>query len=74
MVVRRFMNKKIIRTELIAEYIKENNLSKKKFCVLCKISVVTSNKVLSGKTNINFLAIFKIAKVMNINAYKLFYE
>ena len=66
------MNKKIIKTELIAEYIKQNNLSKKKFCELSKISVATLNKVLSGKTNINFIAIFKIAKVMNINACELF--
>jgi len=56
----------LIKTELITEYIKNHNMGKNAFCKLCKISVGTLNKILSNSTNIRILALFKIARVLNM--------
>lgn len=37
--------KNTIKTELIESFIKDNNLSKSKFCKMCKISQSTLNKI-----------------------------
>ena len=54
--------KQTFNTELIKNYMRENNLSKKSFCKVCNISPLTLNKILNQKTNIRILAIFKIAR------------
>ena len=43
--------KNTIKTELIENFIKDNNLSKSKFCEMCKISQSTLNKIKSFKNS-----------------------
>ena len=60
------MQEKYFKTELIENYIKENKISKIEFCKRCKLSIGTLNKVLSNQLNFKLNAIFKIARVLNI--------
>lgn len=53
--------KNTIKTELIENFIKENNLSKSKFCEMCKISQSTLNKIMTNNENFKMIALFKIA-------------
>lgn len=43
--------KNTIKTELIENFIKENKLSKNKFCEMCKISQSTLNKIMTSNEN-----------------------
>lgn len=60
-----------LNTEKILNFIKENNLTKKVFCKKCKISPATLNKILENKTNFYLVALFKIARVMNVQISQL---
>ncbi len=62
-----------IKIKLIENYIKENRLSKNKFCKICKISLSTLNKILANKNNFKLIALFRIAKVIKIEIYQMFY-
>lgn len=61
-----------INVEVINNYIKENKLTKNKFCKTCKISLSTLNKILNNKENFRIIALFKIAKVLNIKFCEIF--
>ena len=61
-----------IKTELIKNFIKENNLSKSKFCEMCKISQSTLNKIMTNSENFRIIALFKIARVLKIQVYQMF--
>lgn len=61
-----------IKTELIEKFIKENNLSKSKFCEMCKISQSTLNRIMTNSENFRIIALFKIARVLNNEVYKMF--
>lgn len=64
--------KNTIKTELIENFIKENNLSKSKFCKMCKISQSTLNKIMTNNENFRIIALFKIARVLKIQVYQMF--
>lgn len=64
--------KELVKTYIIKDYIREKKLTKTEFCKLCKISIHTLNKILSGK-NFEISALFKIAKVLEMEVYQLFY-
>ena len=64
--------KNTIKTELIENFIKENNLSKSKFCEMCKISQSTLNKIMTSNENFRIIALFKIARVLKIQVYQMF--
>ena len=65
--------KKYIKTEIIENFLKENNLSKTKFCKECRISYSTLMKHMYGDpSNCGITCIFRIAKRMKIEAYELF--
>ena len=64
--------KNTIKTELIENFIKENNLSKSKFCKMCKISQSTLNKIITNNENFRIIALFKIARVLKIQVYQMF--
>ena len=51
--------KNTIKNELIENFIKENNLSKSKFCEMCKISQSTLNKIMTNSENFRIIALFK---------------
>ena len=61
-----------INVKLIKEYINNNNLSKTKFCKQCKISYSTLMRILNNG-DFYIIALFKIARVMNVKVYNLFY-
>ena len=64
---------KYIKENLILKYMKDNNLSKTAFCKNCKISYSTFRKLMYGNAdNCNIVAVFRMARYMNIQPYKLF--
>ena len=64
--------KNTIKSELIENFIKDNNLSKSKFCEMCKISQSTLNKIMTNSENFRIIALFKIARVLKIQVYQMF--
>lgn len=62
----------LIKTELIENYIKQHDLSKNKFCKLCKISPSVLKKIMKTQRNFYIIALFKIAKIINLEVYQLF--
>ena len=61
-----------IKSDLIENFIKENNLSKRKFCEMCKISQSTLNKIMTNSENFRIIALFKIARVLKIQVFEMF--
>ena len=61
-----------IKSDLIENFIKDNNLSKSKFCEMCKISQSTLNKIMTNSENFRIIALFKIARVLKIQVYQMF--
>ena len=59
------------KKEIIESYLKENKISKTKFCKLCGISYCTLEKIRNNK-NYRIGALFKIAKVVKIQVYQVF--
>ena len=59
------------KNEIIESYLKENKISKTKFCKLCGISYCTLEKIRNNK-NYRIGALFKIAKVVKIQVYQMF--
>lgn len=64
--------KNIIKTELIENFVKKNNLSKCKFCKMCKISQSTLDKIMTNSENFRIIALFKIARVLKIQVFEMF--
>ncbi len=60
-----------IHTELIANYMVENHLTKTEFCKQCGISTNSLNKILKQE-NCNLSSLFKVAKTLGIPIYRLF--
>ena len=57
--------------EEIIKYLKENNLTKAKFCKLCDISMYTLNNLLKGSVLVNVFASFRVSEVLKINLMSL---
>ena len=66
------MKKKYIKTELIEQYMIDNNLSKTAFCKKCKIAPATFKKIMEQNMDVNVVSIFKIAFAINIRAHEIF--
>lgn len=58
---------KVIKTEIIDKFLKENNLSKTKFCNICKISHQSLENALRGSNNLSLLTLFKITRTMGVH-------
>ena len=65
------MKSRIIKTEIITNFIEKNNLSKTGFCKMIKIAPSTFNKIMNNSTNYGIVALFKIAKAMNSNIWEI---
>ena len=59
------------KSELVYGFMNENNISKSKFCKMCKISYSTFLKILESKSNFRISALFKIARVLNLQVYQI---
>ena len=57
--------------QIIINFIKDNNLTVKEFCRRCGISQSTYYKIIKGR-NFNLLALFRIAKYMNLRVHRFF--
>ena len=66
------MNGNDFNVKLIEDFMKENNLSKTKFCKLCKVSPSVLNKILKNKDNFYPIALCRIAKFINVPLHKMF--
>ena len=64
--------KNTIKTEIIEKFMLENKISKTKFCKMCKISLSTLNKIMANDESFGMVALFKIARVIKIQVYKMF--
>ena len=62
-----------LNKKLIGDYIKNNNLTITKFCKICKISPTTLKRLINGE-DCRINAIFKIARVLNVEISELFNE
>lgn len=60
------------KKEIIENYLKAKKISKTKFCKLCGISLDTLKKIMMNQRNYRTNALFKIAKVINIQVYQMF--
>ena len=50
-----------INAQKVIDYLKENKLSKKEFCIKSKVSVKSLNKMLKGET-VNVKTLFNVAR------------
>lgn len=57
----------VIKVELIDEYIKEHKITLTQFCKISKIAPSTIKRMRENK-DFNTIAIFKLAKVLNLHA------
>lgn len=57
--------------QMILDFIKDNQLTKKEFCKQCKISTSTLDRILKGK-NFRLIYLFRIGRRMNVPIHKMF--
>ena len=62
----------LIKTEIFTNFIKKHNLSKTKFCKVCKVSPSVFKKIMNNQDNFYVIALFRIAKVIGIQVYQMF--
>jgi len=60
----------IINYKVIEEYLKYNNMTRKEFCAMCKMSPTTFSKIVCGE-NVRMDTIFKVAKKINCHIREL---
>ena len=65
--------KKYYRTDLIKQFMKENNWGVLKFCVECGISTQAYYKIMHQQLKCRISTIFKIANVMSVAMNELHY-
>ncbi len=63
---------KMIKPELIVNYMKEKNISKNQLCKMAHIGLASLNAILNGDHR-KILQIMKIAEVMNIRYTEFYY-
>ncbi len=62
---------KYYKLEIIENYLKQNHLSKTKFCNLCKISVKTLEKIYNDDCSIRLKTIRKITKFLGVQPWEI---
>ena len=60
------------RFDIIANYVRYNGLTKKKFCKLCGLSLEEFQKMQTGDNTFLFESLCKIATYMNIELMNFF--
>ena len=59
-----------VKTQIIIDYLKNNNMSKTAFCKKCNLSVKTYEKIINGE-DFKVVALFKIARLINCQIHNL---
>ena len=62
---------KYFKTELIEKFIEGKGWSVRKFCAECKITMLTYMKILNQQLDFKSSALYKIAKIMNLEMCNL---
>lgn len=62
------------KKEIIESYLIKADISKTKFCKLCGISLRTLKKIMNNEKNYRIDALVKIAKVVKVQIYQMFYK
>lgn len=65
-------NFKYLKTEIIDKFIKDNKLSKEKFCKKCEIGSEDYDDMFRQSYNLDLHIIAKVCKYMNIKFYEIF--
>ena len=65
---------KIIDYKKIEKYLKENKLTQKEFCKICKISLSSLRKMKYGANDFYIETIFRVCKVIKCNLFEIFNE
>ncbi len=65
------IKRKYFRTDLIDNYLLDNNLTKKQFCEKCKISYQTLQKIYNQDASVSLISSLKVSNAMKIECYKL---
>jgi len=63
-----------INIDLIKQFMKENNLSKRRFAKQCGVLDCAIARLLNGKTNMRVYTIYKVAKGMDLFLKDMFEE
>ena len=66
------MEENIFNVEIIENYMKENNLTKKEFCRGCGLMPSTFERIFWGHIGVDLKTINKVASFMNIPLGRLF--
>lgn len=66
------MKKTNFKIEIINKYLRRNNLSKNKFCKMCKISNSSLRNIYEQNTGVYLSTIYKITHILEINLYEIF--
>ena len=61
-----------INIKLIEDFMHENNISKTRFCNMCKISLKLFNKIMANDDGFRIIALFKIARVIKVQVHQMF--
>lgn len=68
------MKKVLFLTNLIDNYLKENKISKTKFCKECKINYSVLQKIYNQQTNFDIIYLFRLVKILNIEILDFIFE
>ena len=61
------------RFDIIANFIKNNHFTKRKFCKCCDVSILEFKKMQEGDNSFCFESLCKIATFMNIDLMNFFF-
>ncbi len=65
---------KVVKSEIIKNYIKNYNLTIKQFCEQCKISEATLSKLLKGEPDYKISTLHKVCKIIECKIWELINE
>lgn len=64
--------KQLINKEMIINYLRDNKLSKLKFCKTCNISYQSLIRILEGDSKVKLITVYKICKTINVELKEIF--
>ncbi|MBQ9117752.1 MAG: helix-turn-helix transcriptional regulator [Clostridia bacterium] len=61
-----------IKIELIKNFMEDNNLSKNRFCEMCKISLDSYQKIMRNDFDFSIRVLFRVAKILGVEVFEMF--
>ena len=59
------MKKRVFNINIIKNYMKVNNLTKKQFCNVCNINMIDFYRIMADDTKVSSIPVAKIAKLLH---------